>query len=159
MIKLKKKIRRQKVNRNEYQGYFMGGKGGRCVRLTSLPPLCADCLEIWEPQPPGTLGSVQTCNGIALPVNRWLFKAAGCCRVLSVPYPSYYRAMFTNPFNFFYILRNPYLLKYLQVRGSQQRWSFLSARGFVAIPNEHRHNTATYNRKYELTKTERRGIW
>jgi hypothetical protein len=31
------------------------GKGGRCVGLTTLQPLCADCLEIWEPQPPGTL--------------------------------------------------------------------------------------------------------
>ena len=41
--------------RNEYQGYFLGGKGGRCVGLTTLPPSCADCLEIWEPQPPGTL--------------------------------------------------------------------------------------------------------
>jgi len=33
---------------------FLGGKGGRCVGLTTLPPSCADCLEIWEPQPPGT---------------------------------------------------------------------------------------------------------
>ena len=31
------------------------GKGGRCVGLTTLPPSCVDCLEIWEPQPPGTL--------------------------------------------------------------------------------------------------------
>ena len=31
------------------------GKGGRCVRLTTLPPSCADCLEIWELQPVGTL--------------------------------------------------------------------------------------------------------
>jgi len=31
-----------------------GGKGGRCVRLTS-PPSCAECHEIWEPKPPGTL--------------------------------------------------------------------------------------------------------
>jgi hypothetical protein len=31
------------------------GKGGRCVGLTTLAPLCADCLEIWEPQPSGTL--------------------------------------------------------------------------------------------------------
>jgi len=38
-------------NRNEYQGYFLGGKGGRCLRLTTLPPSYADCLEIWEPQP------------------------------------------------------------------------------------------------------------
>jgi len=28
---------------------FPGGKGGRCVWLTTLPPSCADCLEIWEP--------------------------------------------------------------------------------------------------------------
>jgi hypothetical protein len=32
-----------------------GGKGGRCVRLTTLPPSCADCLDIWAHQPPGTL--------------------------------------------------------------------------------------------------------
>jgi hypothetical protein len=32
-----------------------GGKGGRCVGLTTLPPSCADYLEVWEPQPSGTL--------------------------------------------------------------------------------------------------------
>ena len=37
-------------NRNEYQEYCQRGKGGRCVGLTTLPPSCADCLEIWEPQ-------------------------------------------------------------------------------------------------------------
>jgi len=37
---------------NEYQGYFLGGKGGQCIWLRILPPLCADCLDIWEPQPP-----------------------------------------------------------------------------------------------------------
>jgi len=47
-------------NRNEYQEYFLGGKGGWCVRLT-LSPSCADCLEIWEPQPPGTL---RACPGL-----------------------------------------------------------------------------------------------
>jgi hypothetical protein len=33
----------------------------RCVRLTTLPPSCADCLEILEPQPPGTL---RACPGL-----------------------------------------------------------------------------------------------
>jgi hypothetical protein len=42
-------------NRNEYQEYFLGGKRGRCVGLTTLPTSSADCLEIWEPQPSGTL--------------------------------------------------------------------------------------------------------
>jgi hypothetical protein len=32
-----------------------GGKGGRCVRLTTSPPLRAECHGIWEPKPPGTL--------------------------------------------------------------------------------------------------------
>ena len=36
------------------QEYFLGGKGDRFVGLT-LPPSYADCLKIWEPQPPGTL--------------------------------------------------------------------------------------------------------
>ena len=48
-------------NRNEYQGYLLVGKGGRCLGLATLPPSCADCLEIWEPQPPGTL---RVCLGL-----------------------------------------------------------------------------------------------
>jgi hypothetical protein len=47
-------------NRNEYQGYFLGGKCGRCVWLTTLLVSCVDCLEIWEPQPPGTLRDCNT---------------------------------------------------------------------------------------------------
>jgi len=30
-----------------------GGKGVQCVWLRTLPLACVDCLEIWEPQPPG----------------------------------------------------------------------------------------------------------
>jgi hypothetical protein len=51
-------------NKNEYLGYFLGGKGGWCVRLTNLLASCVDCLKIWEPQPPGTL---RACPEIALP--------------------------------------------------------------------------------------------
>jgi len=40
---------------------FPGGKGGRCVGLTTLPPSCADCLETWELQPPETL---RVCPGL-----------------------------------------------------------------------------------------------
>ena len=32
-----------------------GSKGGGCVRLTTSPPSRAECHEIWEPKPPGTL--------------------------------------------------------------------------------------------------------
>jgi len=39
---------------NEYQEFFLVGKGGQSVRLTTLSPF-ASCHEIWEPQPTGTL--------------------------------------------------------------------------------------------------------
>jgi hypothetical protein len=48
-------------NRNGYQEYILGGKGGRCVGLTTWPPSCADCHKIWDPQPPGAL---RTCPGL-----------------------------------------------------------------------------------------------
>jgi len=37
-------------------GFNSGFKG-----LNALPPSCADCLEIWDPQPPGTL---RACPGL-----------------------------------------------------------------------------------------------
>ena len=45
----------------KYQHYFLGGKSGRCLGLTTLPPSCAICREIWEPQPPGNL---RACPGL-----------------------------------------------------------------------------------------------
>ena len=45
-------------------GIFPGwgwSKDGRCVGLTTLPPSCVEYLEIWEPQPPGTL---RACPGL-----------------------------------------------------------------------------------------------
>jgi hypothetical protein len=40
---------------------YLGGKGGQCINLTTLPPSCAICLEIWEPQPPWAL---RACPGL-----------------------------------------------------------------------------------------------
>ena len=45
--------------RNEYQEYFLGGKGGRCVGLIVLKSGSFNLLD--------TSGPVQACNGIALP--------------------------------------------------------------------------------------------
>jgi hypothetical protein len=36
---------------------ILGGKGGRCLRLTISPLSRAECHEIWEPKPPGTLSA------------------------------------------------------------------------------------------------------
>ena len=52
--------------RNEYR-VFPGGKGGRCIRLTTLPPSCAVVmksgnLNFLEPS-----GPLQACNGTGLP--------------------------------------------------------------------------------------------
>jgi len=38
------------ASKNEYQD-IPGGKDGRYVRVMTLPPSCAECLEILEPQP------------------------------------------------------------------------------------------------------------
>jgi len=40
---------------------FPGGKGSQCIGLTTLSPLCANCLEIGDRQPPGTL---RACPGL-----------------------------------------------------------------------------------------------
>ena len=54
-------------NRNEYREYFLGGNGGRCVGLTTLPHvstvLKSGTLNLLEAS-----GPVQGCNGIALPL-------------------------------------------------------------------------------------------
>ena len=59
------------ITRNISLGGLGGGERGvtcgRCVGLTNLSLLCADCPDIWEPQRPGTLRTVQTCTGIAIP--------------------------------------------------------------------------------------------
>jgi len=36
------------ASKSEYQD-IPGGKDGRCVRVKTLPPSCAECLEILEP--------------------------------------------------------------------------------------------------------------
>jgi len=41
--------------KNEYQEYFLGSKGGRCVGLTALSSSRADFLEIWEHHRPESL--------------------------------------------------------------------------------------------------------
>ena len=52
----------------EYQGYLLGGKDGRCVRPTTLPPSCAYYLKFWEPQPPGTRSACPGLYRIPLPL-------------------------------------------------------------------------------------------
>ena len=57
-------------NRNEYQEYFLGGKGGRCVGLTTLPPSCSVLksgnLKLLEPS-----GPVLDCLTLLPPVVRY----------------------------------------------------------------------------------------
>ena len=53
-----------------FKCFCQADKGGRCVGLTTLPPSCADCLEInlLEPSRP-----VQARNGIALPLHIYIY--------------------------------------------------------------------------------------
>jgi hypothetical protein len=43
---------RRSLEQKWVPGIFPGGKGGRCLGLTTLPPSCADCLVIMEPSGP-----------------------------------------------------------------------------------------------------------
>ena len=54
------------ASKNEYQDN-PGGKGGRCLRVTTLPPSCAECLVIWSLNRPEPSGSHRPVIGIALP--------------------------------------------------------------------------------------------
>ena len=45
----------QPLTKMSTRNISQGGKCGLCVGLTTLPPSCVECLEIWEPHPPGTL--------------------------------------------------------------------------------------------------------
>jgi hypothetical protein len=58
---------------------FWGSKGGRCVRLTTLPPSCADYLEIRKPQSPGTLRTYQACTRMDLPFSHILIFFTNSC--------------------------------------------------------------------------------
>jgi len=56
-------------NRNEYQEYFLGGgggEGGRCIRLTILPPSCAVVMESGNLNFLEPSGPFQACNETAL---------------------------------------------------------------------------------------------
>ena len=53
--------------------------------LTTFPPSCSDCLEIWEPQPPGTSWPIHACVRIAFPVSL-LYYFVGVIDVTSVTY-------------------------------------------------------------------------
>jgi hypothetical protein len=47
---------------------FPGGKGSRCVRLTTLPPFCAVVMKYGNPNFLESSGSLQACYGSALPL-------------------------------------------------------------------------------------------
>ena len=54
------------MHRNEYQGYLIGDKDGRRIRLT-LPPSCADCLHILGASNSWSL------NGLSAPLEGQLY--------------------------------------------------------------------------------------
>ena len=54
------------ASKNEYRD-IPGGKGGRCVRVTTLPLPCAECLEVWSLNRPEPSGPHRPVIGIALP--------------------------------------------------------------------------------------------
>ena len=58
------------ASKNEYQD-IPGGKDGRCVGVTTLPPSCAECLVIWSLNRPEPSEPRRPVMGIALPYYFW----------------------------------------------------------------------------------------
>jgi len=66
----------QPLTEKSTRSISLGDKGSRCVGLKTLPPSCFACLEIWNPQPPGTLrvsigiilSYITFCNSNNIPV-------------------------------------------------------------------------------------------
>jgi hypothetical protein len=71
-------------------GVFPGGKGGRCVRMTNLPPYCAVVkksgnLKFLEPS-----GPLQACNGTTLPFIMYvLYILFSACQLALFGYPDW----------------------------------------------------------------------
>ena len=65
----------------------LGGKGDRCVGLTTLQTLFADCLKSGNLKLLETSGPVQASNGIALPFIRYTY-CAGKIIKICVNFPS-----------------------------------------------------------------------
>jgi len=59
---------RLSVEQKWVPGEFSVGKGGRCVRLTTLPPPCAVVMKSGKIKFLEISGPVQACNGTALPL-------------------------------------------------------------------------------------------
>jgi len=54
-------------------GAFPGGKGGRCVRLTTLPPSCAIVMKSGNLNFLETFGPLQASNGTASPIYIYIY--------------------------------------------------------------------------------------
>ena len=66
------------ASKNEYQD-IPGGKGGRGVMVTTLPPSCAECLVIWSLNRPKPSGPHRAVIGVAFTViNRCSFVFCEC---------------------------------------------------------------------------------
>jgi len=60
-----------------------GGKGDRCVRLTTSPPSRAECHKIWEPKPSGTLWATL---GLLRDTFTFIFQISNACFYLTIFY-------------------------------------------------------------------------
>ena len=58
------------ASKNEYQD-IPGSKGGRWVRVTTLPPSCTECLVIWSLNRPEPSGPYRPVIGVALLYWHW----------------------------------------------------------------------------------------
>jgi hypothetical protein len=67
-------------------GVFPGGKGGRCVKLTTLPSSCAVVMKSGNPNFLEPSGPLQACNGTVLPLPLIVNRDPKISRLPNIPH-------------------------------------------------------------------------
>jgi len=85
-----------------------GGEDGRRTGLTTLPFSCANCLEIWEPQPPGTFTACPVLYGDCFTLSFAFWDGSSCCIITGITF------VFTHHTHYISVVRS-YILKSSQL--------------------------------------------
>jgi len=110
---------------------WRGGKDGQCTGLTTLSSSGANCLEIWEPQPPRTLTAYPVLYRDCFTLTFAFWDGSSCCLITGITF------VFTHHTHYISVVRS-YIIKSSQ---------FLSPETGTSIT---RQTPLSVNRHYNL---------
>jgi len=105
-----------------------GNKHRQCIGLTTLPSSCANCLEIWKPQPLGTLTAYPVLYRDCFTLTFDFSDGSICCIITGITF------VFTHHTHYISVVRS-YILKSSQLISLETRTS--TTRQKVLSVNRH----------------------